>query len=148
MTDTADAELEFYIAGHLLALMEMTDPRYHTIRDTVRTLARRIADEERERYKAREEPKDTRPHCCKCRPDYCYTSDSYATPCEEYGRCKDHALAAAIKRISRWGMDGWVIECDSSDSTAYRVTINGYDPRTSGLHPTLHEAIEKALTDD
>ena len=35
------------------------------------------------------------PHCCDCWPTDCYTSDSYATPCEEY---YTHAWAKRQKR--------------------------------------------------
>ena len=58
------------------------------------------------------------------------------------------AVSAAVERISRWGMDGWTIECDSQDGTAYRVTVNGYDPKSSGWLPTLREALAVALGED
>jgi len=61
---------------------------------------------------------------------------------------RDAAVGRAVEHISRWGMDGWTIECDSQDGTAYRVTVNGYDPKSSGWLPTLREALAVALGED
>ena len=83
-------------------------------------------------------PQDTRPHCCKCCPDYCYTSDTYATPCEEYGRCADHALAAAVRRLPK----GTTINNDYADGWWQVVTFppNG----KAKWCPTLVAAIDEA----